>query len=231
MNITHTLNSSSDVNPYTSEVFTGLVIATATGYAAAQILANIASLKIGIVADMAVDMGSFIYPVTFTLRDLFHKLLGKKAAKTLIWTSAGINLLMVLYLFFSALVPSDPGWAESGPNNLNLGLAFSAIMMPVWRIILASLLAAIISELLDTEIYHWFVTHITQKHQWARVLVSNGISVPIDTALFCLIAFYGSIPNTVIFDIFIVNVLLKLVLTVLTIPLIYLGSKPKELPV
>ncbi|MCK7514814.1 MAG: VUT family protein [Desulfobacterales bacterium] len=63
-------------------------------YVAAQMLADIGSLKIAVVAGLAVDAGTFIYPITFTVRDLIHKRLGKSAARTTIVLAAGINLVM-----------------------------------------------------------------------------------------------------------------------------------------
>ena len=63
-------------------------------YIAAQMLSDIASLKIGVVAGFAVDMGTFIYPITFTLRDVVHKVLGKRNAQLLILSAGGINLVM-----------------------------------------------------------------------------------------------------------------------------------------
>ncbi|MCZ7671104.1 MAG: VUT family protein [Chloroflexi bacterium] len=63
----------------------------------------------------------------------------------------------------------------------------------MWRIVLASILAEVISELVDTEAYHWFVTKVTKEKQWARVLVSNSASIPIDTAIFALVAFGGTV--------------------------------------
>ena len=102
-------------------------------YIAAQMMADIASLKIGVVAGLAVDMGTFIYPVTFTLRDLVHKTLGKRNAQVLIIVAAVINLGMVFYLMWSAAVPSDP--------DAFGGAEFSAIFAPLWRIVCASILA------------------------------------------------------------------------------------------
>ena len=46
-------------------------------YVAAQILADIGSLKIAWVAGFSIDGGTFIYPLTFTLRDMVHKSLGR----------------------------------------------------------------------------------------------------------------------------------------------------------
>ena len=79
-------------------------------YIGAQMLADITSLKIGLVAGYAVDMGTFIYPITFTLRDLVHKTLGKRNAQALIVMAAVINLFMAAYLAWAASVPSDPAW-------------------------------------------------------------------------------------------------------------------------
>ena len=61
----------------------GAVIVIAA-YIGAQMLSDIASLKIGVVFGLAVDMGTFIYPITFTLRDVAHKTIGKRPTQLLI---------------------------------------------------------------------------------------------------------------------------------------------------
>lgn len=194
-------------------------------YIAAQMLSDVASLKIGSIGGWAVDMGTFIYPITFTLRDVIHKLMGKRAAQTIILTAGLINLLMALYLMMSAWVASDVGWATGSVPGQDLGLAFSSILSPVWRIVAASIVAEVLSELLDTEVYQWFVNKISTQHQWARVLISNAVSIPLDSAIFCLVAFYGQMPNEVIWQIFVFNMVVKYALTLFSIPLIYLGPK------
>ncbi len=204
-----------------------VAVAIVSAYIAAQMVADIASIKIGVVAlplagALAVDMGTFIYPITFTLRDVVHKLLGKRSAQALIVTAAVVNLGMVLYLMWTASVPSDPeafGSAE-----------FSAVFAPLWRIVVASIVAEVISELTDTEIYHWFVTRITTRMQWLRVLVSNTVSVPIDNAIFALIAFApvallgtAGLPWAVVWEIFVFNLIVKYGVTLVSLPLIYIA--------
>ncbi len=61
---------------------------------AVTIISDIASLKITLMAGFSIDAGTLIYPVTFTLRDLVHKRLGKSAARTVILLAGGINLFM-----------------------------------------------------------------------------------------------------------------------------------------
>ena len=70
-------------------------------YIAAQLLSDIASLKITLIAGFSMDAGTFIYPLTFTIRDLVHKRLGKSAARTIILVAAGINLFMAAFFQFA----------------------------------------------------------------------------------------------------------------------------------
>lgn len=186
-----------------------------SAYIGAQMLADIASVKIGVVTNLAVDMGTFIYPITFTLRDLAHKTLGKQNTRLLILVAGVINLFMAGYLMWAASVQSDASWG--------LGDEFNAVLGPIWRIVIASIIAEVISELVDTEIYHLFVKKVTTRFQWARVLTSNSVSVPIDNLIFAVGAFGFALPWGAVWEIFIFNLLVKYGVTLLSLPLIYLA--------
>ena len=183
-------------------------------YIAAQIISDVASLKIAVLFGLAVDAGTFIYPITFTLRDLVHKRLGKQAARLVIVLAGAINLFMAAFFAFSAWLPGDPSWGLAGE--------FSRILGPVWRIVIASIAAEIAAEMVDTEVYHLWVTRITRRHQWARVLVSNAFSVPLDSLIFCWAAFGGLLPASTVWSIFLANIIVKGLVTLLSIPGIYL---------
>lgn len=213
-NCTHFYNRKGEPVKTAPRTIANTIIIVIAAYIGAQMISDIASLKIGIVLGLAVDMGTFVYPVTFTLRDLAHKLMGKKSAQTLVITAGAINLLMAGYFTWAASVPSDPSWG--------LGEEFSAILGPVWRIVLASIAAEVVSELVDTEIYHWFVTRITTRYQWLRVLISNSISIPVDNFIFAVGAFGWVLPWSVIWQIFLFNLGIKYAMTLISMPLIYL---------
>jgi uncharacterized integral membrane protein (TIGR00697 family) len=200
-----------------------MAVIVVAAYIAVQMLADIASLKIGVVLGLAVDMGTFVYPITFTLRDVVHKALGKRNAQVVVISAGVINLGMAGYLMWVASVPGDPSWG--------LAKEFSAILAPVWRIVLASIAAELVSELLDTEVYHWFVTRVTPRHQWARVLLSNSVSVPTDNIIFAVGAFGWNLPWHTVWQIFFFNLWVKYGMTLVSLPLIYLpvrGHKPQE---
>jgi uncharacterized integral membrane protein (TIGR00697 family) len=196
----------------------GLLVIAA--YVAAQMLSDIMSLKIATVAAFSVDAGTFIYPFTFTLRDLVHKLLGKRHARLIVVTAGVINLVMAGGLAFAAWLPPDPTWP--------LQEAFAAVLAPTWRIVVASIIAEVTAELIDTEIYSLWVHHVTRRIQWSRVLVSNAVSVPVDSLIFVWLAFGqlggllpGGLPPPTVWAIFWANVLIKGAVTLVSLPGIY----------
>jgi uncharacterized PurR-regulated membrane protein YhhQ (DUF165 family) len=93
-----------------------VAVAAVGAYVGAQVIADVTSLKIGDVAGRAVDMGTFVYPITFTLRDVVHKALGKQAARTLVLTAAAVNLFMAFYLQWAARAPTDASY-PLGPSS------------------------------------------------------------------------------------------------------------------
>lgn len=194
-----------------------LVVAS---YVAAQMLADIGSLKIVLFAGLSMDAGTFIYPITFTLRDMVHKVAGVKVARGLIVAAAVINLFMAGFFWIAGRLPADPGAGVQAD--------FAAVLSPVWRITLASIVAEVISEMLDTEAYRLWTERVTTKYQWARVLISNTVSVPIDSLAFCWLAFGGVLPVAIVWSIFAANVLLKGITTVLGLPLIYIVRERSE---
>jgi uncharacterized integral membrane protein (TIGR00697 family) len=183
-------------------------------YVAAQMMADIGSLRIVMVAGFSIDAGTFIYPLTFTLRDMVHKVAGIKIARMLILAAAAINIVMALFFKIVAILPPD----------LAIGLQseFALVLAPVWRIVGASIIAEVISELIDTEGYRFWVERVTRKYQWARVLVSNALSIPIDSFIFSFLAFWGIMPTAVVMSIFFSNMIIKGITTLISIPGIYL---------
>jgi len=117
---------------------------------------------------------------------------------------------MAAFFHFVAWLPQDPSWGKRD--------AFAAILGPIWRIVIASIVAEVVSELLDTEIYHFWVTRITRRYQWMRVLASNSISIPIDSLIFCWGAFGLALPHAVVWSIFFSNLIVKGVVMLISLP-------------
>ena len=188
-----------------------LIVAAA--YVAAQMLADVTSLKIVTFLGLSMDAGTLVYPITFTLRDLVHKTTGARGARALIAAAAVINLVMAGLFWLVSWLPGDPA---VGPQ-----LAFGQVLSPVWRITLASIGAEVVAELVDTEVYRLWVSRVTRRYQWLRVLVSNAVSVPLDSVIFAWGAFGGTMAAAVVWSIVLSNVLVKGATTLVSWPLIY----------
>lgn len=197
-------------------------------YIAAQMLSDIGSLKIAVVAGLAVDAGTFIYPITFTIRDMIHKRLGKSAARTVIVLAAVVNIFMAGFFWLVSLLPPDAAWAAWDGANVTVDEAFARVLAPAWTIVLASIAAELVSEMIDTEVYHLWTTRVTERFQWSRVLVSNAASVPVDSLIFSWCAFgWGfGMPADQVWQIFWFNVAVKGVVTLVSLPGIYLVRGP-----
>lgn len=197
-----------------------LIILVAS-YIALQIFSDIGSLRIVMLGGMSIDAGTFIYPLTFTLRDMVHKTMGKQGARLMILTAAGFNLLMALYFWLVATLPADMG-VGAQPE-------FGQVLAPLWRLVFASIVAEVVAEMTDTEVYSMWKERVTTRHQWSRVLVSNAVSIPLDSLIFCWIAFGGLFDSAVVWSIFLSNTLIKFAATLISLPGIYL-VKEKDGP-
>jgi len=194
-----------------------LTILIICSYIACQMISNISSVKIANVLSLAVDGGTFLYPLAFTIRDMAHKTIGKKNTQKLIIVSAIINIFTPIYFYIISQIPADKSW--------EFDEAFKITLSPVIRISIASIIASTLSEFVDTEIYHFFVSKITKKYQWLRVLISNAFSIPVDNFLFVAIAFFNVLPINALIGIFIFNFFVKYAVTIISVPMIYLAKE------
>ncbi len=191
-------------------------------YIAFQIFADILSTKIAFLPllNLAVDGGTIIYPLTFTVRDFVHKTLGKKIARQVVIMAGILNVIMVGLFWLIGKLPADVSWGYQE--------AYMSILMPVARITLASIIAEVFSELIDTEIFSRIYKKFGQKDILA-VLVSNGVALVVDSFIFGFIAFTGALPMEVVWQIILANVLIKGVMSLLSAPIIKLIPRRVEL--
>ncbi|VVB72580.1 Putative vitamin uptake transporter [uncultured archaeon] len=192
---------------------------------------NIAATKVTYFGSLVMDAG-FIYSLTFTWRDLIHKQLGKKAAITTIWLAAGMNLLAALYFQLVVLLPAQTDWANNGGQTAwaflfgiidATGFGWQSIFSLQMRIVLGSILTALIAELIDTRVYHiWSSGSRRSWPQWSRVFASNAVSIPVDSVLFPLIAFTGIVGAQALQQMVWTNIVVKVAITLLIFWTIYL---------
>jgi len=184
-------------------------------------ISNITSLRIISIFKFTMDAGTLFYPVTFTLRDMIHKKDGKKMAIFVIWFAAIINIVMFLAFFLVSKLPAD--------MSVGTQEEFGRVLNPSARIVIGSIVAMVVAETIDTKIYE-YIKHKIKGLYWLRVLISNGISIPIDTTLMTFIAFYGipGISSDVLTAMIVSNIVIKIVITCISLFWIYFIKEDKE---
>jgi queuosine precursor transporter len=88
----------------------------------------------------------------------------------------------------------------------------SSVLSVDIRIIIASFVAIILSETADTEIYQ----QLLHKSWFVRVMGSNAVSVPLDTVIFWLIAFLGTLAPSEMLALIVGEIIIKYAIGALT---------------
>ena len=197
-----------------------ILILVSVGYVAAQMVADISNLRDLTLFGYSVSAFSIAYPLTFTLRDMAHKLAGAAVARTLIITAAVVYL--IVQAFFSIISGLPP---EMTPEE---SVALGQMLTPELRLLMAAVVASVVSQLVDTEIYTRWVNRFGGERQWGRVLLSNVIGIPLDRVLFLLLAFAGGMTTEELWLAFIGTTIVRLVFGIITIPGIYLVEEHSE---
>ena len=197
-----------------------ILILVSVAYVAAQMVADISNLRDLALFGFGVSAFSIAYPLTYTLRDMAHKLAGPHVARTLIFASAAIYL--IVQAFFAIIAGLSPEMTAEE------SVALGELLTPEWRFLLAAVVATVVSQLVDTEIYTRWLDRFGGEHQWGRVLVSNAISIPLDRILFLLIAFAGATAGDDFWTLFWGATVVRLVFGILSIPGIYLVEEHSQ---
>jgi uncharacterized integral membrane protein (TIGR00697 family) len=183
-------------------------------YIACELIANVTAVKPVVVGPLVVPAAVFIYALTFTLLDLVNERLGKLGARRLVATGFCANLLLADYAQLTVWAPAPP-FFDGDP-------AVARVLGATPRIVAASLVAYLVSSLVDAELFAWWRARVGGL-RWLRVLASNAVSTLIDSVLFVTLAFAGVLPVGALIT---GQYAVKLGVTVLSLPLIYLIRRP-----
>jgi uncharacterized integral membrane protein (TIGR00697 family) len=185
-------------------------------YIACEIIANVTAAKPVTVFGVSAPGGVFIYALTFTLIDLVNERLGKAGARRVVIAAFAANILLALYTTFIITLPS--------PSFYTGNDAFRTALGSTPRIVGASLLAYVVSSLIDVEVFDAWKRRIS-GYKWTRVLISNTVSTGVDSTVFVVAAFGGTVP---LVSLIIGQYLIKMIVTVVSIPLIYATKYIKD---
>jgi len=193
-----------------------VLIFVIASYVAIQIFSDLLGLKIiNIpVINLSATAGIILYPLTFTIRDIAHKILGKTNVSYLVVSTVVLNISMIALLYVVINLPPSNHW--------ELQESFRAVFLPVWRITLASLIAELFSQLVDTFLFS-YIFQKTKSSSYA-VLGSNIVGSICDSGLFVIVAFIGSLNYGILVEMIVVQTIIKIFVSLVLAP--FVGKVP-----
>ena len=172
--------------------------------------------------------GAVIWPVVFITSDLINEYFGKPGVKHISYITAALIAYAFIVVFFAMKLPPADFWmttnnTDTEGNYFNMNFAFNKIFGQGNRIILGSLSAFLLGQLVDVFVFQKLRSITGNKMLWLRATGSTLVSQLIDSFVVLFIAFYGIFDNSQIVAIGITNYIYKFVVAILLTPLIYLG--------
>lgn len=175
------------------------------------VIASVLATKIIDVAGLYVPAGILAYSLTFIATDVISEIWGKRLAGVAVF-GGFIALLMVSLLIQLALLwPPAPFWENEA--------AFGSILGSTFRVIMASMVAYLVSQYHDVWMFHILKKAARGRFLWLRNNISTMISQFIDSFLFITIAFYGVMP---IWPLILGQWVIKMAIAILDTPIVYL---------
>lgn len=166
-------------------------------------------------------VGILPWPIVFLLTDIMNEFYGRAAIQRLSWITAGLIGYCFIIIGISISIP-----AVEMPNSTLAGNnAYNQVFGQAQLVILGSIIAFLISQLLDALLFEKIKNRTGNNFIWLRSTGSTVISQLVDSYIVLYIGFV--LPGAISFEQFLnvapTNYVLKLLIAIALTPLIYLG--------
>jgi uncharacterized integral membrane protein (TIGR00697 family) len=151
--------------------------------------------------------------------DLINEYFGQKGVRRLSYITACLIAYCFVILFVALSIPAHPGIKGVTDDQ------FSAVFGQSQWIIVGSIVAFLVSQLIDVTIFHFVKNKTGGKMLWLRSTGSTVISQFFDSFIVLGIAFYmtGKMNTTQYIQSGLAGYSVKLVIAILLTPVIYLA--------
>jgi len=162
---------------------------------------------------IAVAVGVLPYPLTFLCTDFISELYGRRRANFVVWIGLVLNLWILFIIWLAGNLPvavdmvsygtdslgrevmapplPEPVYAEDGTfQSFDESWTFYRISQLTFGAVAASMIAYLVAQLVDVQVFHFWKRLTRGKHLWIRNNGSTLISQLVDTAAVILITHY-----------------------------------------
>ena len=133
--------------------------------------------------------GVLLWPVVFVMTDIINEYYGPKGVRFL--SILAVGLISYAFVMFSGAISLSPSeYFTLGKNLPDANSAYKGVLGQGMWIIIGSLAAFLIGQVLDVYIFHKIKNRTGEKNIWLRATGSTLVSQLIDSFVVLFIAFY-----------------------------------------
>ncbi len=165
--------------------------------------------------NIVVPIGTSLFCLSFLATDVISEIWGRQHAIFV----AILGLIARLFTAGFFLIAISIEGLDTYVNQE----AYQTILGSSSRILIGGIVGYTTSAIIDAYIFHYF----REKHKGRNLLflrnnISTFFAYTLGAALFVSISFYGTVPNSVLFQIFTGNLMIKWLFALLDTPLVYI---------
>jgi uncharacterized PurR-regulated membrane protein YhhQ (DUF165 family) len=183
-------------------------------------------------------VGVILWPIVFVMTDIINEYYGPRGVRTLSYLTAGLIAYgFIMLLFAIQLQPADfwrtahiqPDWSEDQKAAMlakvsDYNTAFAIVFGQSQWIIVGSLMAFLVSQIVDVTVFHRIKSATGESKLWMRSTGSTLVSQFIDSFVVIFIALYLGLKLTFVhaMALCVMSYMYKATVAMLMTPLVYL---------
>jgi len=186
------------------------------------VISNIIAVKVAAIGGLFLPAAVILFPIAYIFGDVLTEVYGYARARQVIWTGFFCNLVAVIAIWIAGLLPAAPFWsAGSFTTPDSAQQAYQAILGFTPRLLVASFIAYLIGEFLNSFVLAKLKVRTAGRFLWLRTITSTIVGEGADSLVFLTIAFYGIFPPGNLATAILSQWLFKVAYEVLATPLTY----------
>ena len=154
-----------------------------------------------------------LFPLTYIIGDVFTEVYGFRKARIIIWLGFGCSFFAVMIYLITIALP-HPGYWESQE-------AYATVMGTTPRVAVASFAGYLFGEFSNSIILSRLKVATKGRNLWMRTILSTVVGEGLDSVIFIMISFWGTMENSVVLKMILFQYLFKVAYEVVFTPVTY----------
>lgn len=177
------------------------------------IVSNVIAVKLIDVGGWVLPAGIIIFPISYIIGDVLTEVYGYRRARQVIWLGFTCNLFAIAAIWLAMVLPPVAFWDGQ--------IAYEQILGYTPRLLAASFLAYLMGEFANAYVLAKLKIVTQGRWLWTRTISSTLVGQGLDSAVFIVVAFAGTLPTGILISAMVVQWLAKSAYEALATPITY----------